>query len=42
VSLSRCRNIFKVKKSNAEKSKKMEKEEKIFRETFMVCVFLEN
>lgn len=29
------RNIFKVKKSNAEKSKKMEKEEKIFRETFM-------
>ncbi|XP_064311051.1 FYN-binding protein 2 isoform X4 [Phalacrocorax carbo] len=29
------RNIFKVKKSNAEKSKKMEKEEKFFRETFM-------
>ncbi|KAM6415371.1 FYN-binding protein 2 [Rhynochetos jubatus] len=29
------RNIFKLKKSNAEKSKKMEKEEKIFRETFM-------
>ncbi|XP_074008636.1 FYN-binding protein 2 [Numenius arquata] len=29
------RKIFKVKKSNAEKSKKMEKEEKIFRETFM-------
>ncbi|XP_026709361.1 FYN-binding protein 2 isoform X1 [Athene cunicularia] len=29
------RNIFKVKKSNAEKIKKMEKEEKIFRETFM-------
>ncbi|KAM9008699.1 FYN-binding protein 2 isoform 1-T1 [Ara ararauna] len=29
------RNIFKVKKSSAEKSKKMGKEEKIFRETFM-------
>ncbi|XP_071666298.1 FYN-binding protein 2 isoform X6 [Patagioenas fasciata] len=29
------RNIFKVKKSNAEKSKKMGKEEKFFRETFM-------
>ncbi|NXP12561.1 FYB2 protein, partial [Thinocorus orbignyianus] len=29
------RKIFKVKKSNAEKSKKMENEEKIFRETFM-------
>ncbi|XP_052658347.1 FYN-binding protein 2 isoform X2 [Harpia harpyja] len=29
------RNIFKVKKSNPEKSKKMEKEEKFFRETFM-------
>ncbi|NXS58795.1 FYB2 protein, partial [Brachypteracias leptosomus] len=29
------RNIFKFKKSNAEKSKKMEKEEKFFRETFM-------
>ncbi|XP_035747649.1 FYN-binding protein 2 [Egretta garzetta] len=29
------RNIFKVKKSNAEKSKKMGKEEKVFRETFM-------
>ncbi|XP_068263229.1 FYN-binding protein 2 [Nyctibius grandis] len=29
------RNIFKVKKSNAEKIKKMEKEEKVFRETFM-------
>ncbi|NWQ97120.1 FYB2 protein, partial [Burhinus bistriatus] len=29
------RNIFKVKKSNAEKTKKMEKEEKFFRETFM-------
>ncbi|KFP27640.1 Uncharacterized protein C1orf168, partial [Colius striatus] len=29
------RNIFKVKKSNVEKSKKMEKEEKLFRETFM-------
>ncbi|XP_014794625.1 PREDICTED: uncharacterized protein C1orf168 homolog isoform X2 [Calidris pugnax] len=29
------RKIFKVKKSNSEKSKKMEKEEKIFRETFM-------
>ncbi|KAM9280071.1 FYN-binding protein 2 [Cariama cristata] len=29
------RNIFKVKKSNTEKSKKMEKEEKFFRETFM-------
>ncbi|NXL02387.1 FYB2 protein, partial [Mesembrinibis cayennensis] len=28
-------NIFKVRKSNAEKTKKMEKEEKIFRETFM-------
>ncbi|XP_074689278.1 FYN-binding protein 2 isoform X2 [Strix aluco] len=29
------RNIFKVKKSNAEKSRKMEKEDKFFRETFM-------
>ncbi|XP_054240549.1 FYN-binding protein 2 [Indicator indicator] len=29
------RNIFKVKKSNAEKSKRMEKEERFFRETFM-------
>ncbi|NWI35635.1 FYB2 protein, partial [Picathartes gymnocephalus] len=29
------RNIFKFKKSNEEKTKKMEKEEKIFRETFM-------
>ncbi|PKU32440.1 hypothetical protein llap_17256 [Limosa lapponica baueri] len=29
------RKIFEVNKSNAEKSKKMEKEEKIFRETFM-------
>ncbi|KAM6397981.1 LOW QUALITY PROTEIN: FYN-binding protein 2 [Pluvialis apricaria] len=29
------RSIFKVKKNNAEKSKKMEKEEKIFRKTFM-------
>ncbi|XP_062479108.1 FYN-binding protein 2 isoform X3 [Pezoporus occidentalis] len=29
------RNIFKVKKSSAEKSKKMGKEEKSFRETFM-------
>ncbi|NXX50905.1 FYB2 protein, partial [Tricholaema leucomelas] len=29
------RNIFKVKKSNAEKSKRMEKEEKLFRETFL-------
>ncbi|KAM6343178.1 FYN-binding protein 2 [Alca torda] len=29
------RKIFKVKKSNAEKSKKMEKEEKFFRKTFM-------
>ncbi|XP_075615421.1 FYN-binding protein 2 isoform X2 [Balearica regulorum gibbericeps] len=29
------RNIFKVKNSNAEKSKKMGKEEKFFRETFM-------
>ncbi|KAK2543172.1 hypothetical protein Q9966_002977 [Columba livia] len=29
------RSIFKVKKSNAEKSKKMGKEEKFFRETFM-------
>ncbi|XP_051480285.1 FYN-binding protein 2 isoform X2 [Apus apus] len=29
------RNIFKLKKGNAEKSKKMEKEEKFFRETFM-------
>ncbi|KFQ14686.1 Uncharacterized protein C1orf168, partial [Leptosomus discolor] len=29
------RNIFKVKKSNAEKSKKMGKAEKFFRETFM-------
>ncbi|NXY70845.1 FYB2 protein, partial [Glareola pratincola] len=29
------RKIFKVNKSNAEKSKKIEKEEKFFRETFM-------
>ncbi|NXI15262.1 FYB2 protein, partial [Irena cyanogastra] len=29
------RNIFKFKKSSKEKSKKMEKEEKLFRETFM-------
>ncbi|NXB41268.1 FYB2 protein, partial [Eulacestoma nigropectus] len=29
------RNIFKFKKSSEEKSKKMEKEEKFFRETFM-------
>ncbi|NXK85029.1 FYB2 protein, partial [Amazona guildingii] len=29
------RNIFKFKKSSAEKSKKMGKEEKTFRETFM-------
>ncbi|NXP74178.1 FYB2 protein, partial [Ramphastos sulfuratus] len=29
------RNIFKVKKRNAEQSKRMEKEEKFFRETFM-------
>ncbi|NWU28559.1 FYB2 protein, partial [Dyaphorophyia castanea] len=29
------RNIFKFKKSSEEKSKKMEKEEKLFRETFM-------
>ncbi|XP_027636238.2 FYN-binding protein 2 isoform X3 [Falco peregrinus] len=29
------RNIFKIKKSNVEKSRKMEKEEKFFRETFM-------
>ncbi|NWV17357.1 FYB2 protein, partial [Origma solitaria] len=29
------RNIFKFKKSVEEKSKKMDKEEKIFRETFM-------
>ncbi|NXF84891.1 FYB2 protein, partial [Eubucco bourcierii] len=29
------RNIFKVKKSNAEQSKRMEKEEKLFREMFM-------
>ncbi|NXX19560.1 FYB2 protein, partial [Podargus strigoides] len=29
------RSIFKIRKSNAEKIKKMEKEEKIFRETFM-------
>ncbi|NXY42880.1 FYB2 protein, partial [Ceuthmochares aereus] len=29
------RSIFKFKKSNAEKSKKMEKEEKFFRETSM-------
>ncbi|NXS28455.1 FYB2 protein, partial [Pomatostomus ruficeps] len=29
------RNIFRFKKSSEEKSKKMEKEEKIFRETFM-------
>ncbi|XP_067156895.1 FYN-binding protein 2 [Apteryx mantelli] len=29
------RNIFKVNKCNAEKSKKMSKEEKLFRETFM-------
>ncbi|NXC45812.1 FYB2 protein, partial [Penelope pileata] len=29
------RSIFKVKKINAEKSKKMEKEEKIFREMFL-------
>ncbi|NXV07295.1 FYB2 protein, partial [Cettia cetti] len=29
------RNIFKFKKSSQEKSKKMDKEEKLFRETFM-------
>ncbi|NXK60173.1 FYB2 protein, partial [Sylvietta virens] len=29
------RNIFKFKKSSEEKSKKMDKEEKLFRETFM-------
>ncbi|XP_064002998.1 FYN-binding protein 2-like [Pogoniulus pusillus] len=29
------RNLFKVKKSNAEKSERMEKEEKLFRETFL-------
>ncbi|NXD99220.1 FYB2 protein, partial [Chaetorhynchus papuensis] len=29
------RNIFRFKKSSEEKSKKMEKEEKLFRETFM-------
>ncbi|NWT73537.1 FYB2 protein, partial [Prunella himalayana] len=29
------RNIFKFKKSSEEKSKKMDKEEKFFRETFM-------
>ncbi|NWV92282.1 FYB2 protein, partial [Machaerirhynchus nigripectus] len=29
------RNIFKFKKSSEEKSRKMEKEEKLFRETFM-------
>ncbi|NWU33424.1 FYB2 protein, partial [Hylia prasina] len=29
------RNIFKFKKSSEDKSKKMEKEEKLFRETFM-------
>ncbi|NWV74885.1 FYB2 protein, partial [Dasyornis broadbenti] len=29
------RNIFKFKKGSEEKSKKMEKEEKLFRETFM-------
>ncbi|NXH90412.1 FYB2 protein, partial [Edolisoma coerulescens] len=29
------RNIFKFKRSSEEKSKKMEKEEKLFRETFM-------
>ncbi|NXI04894.1 FYB2 protein, partial [Pachycephala philippinensis] len=29
------RNIFKLKRSSDEKSKKMEKEEKFFRETFM-------
>ncbi|NXA87181.1 FYB2 protein, partial [Melanocharis versteri] len=29
------RNIFKFKKGSEEKSKKMEKEEKVFRETFM-------
>ncbi|NXI49811.1 FYB2 protein, partial [Chloroceryle aenea] len=29
------RSIFNIKKSNAEKNKKMEKEEKFFRETFM-------
>lgn len=40
VSLSQCRKIFKVKKSDAEKSKKMEKEEKFFRNTFMVRVSL--
>ncbi|NWT19225.1 FYB2 protein, partial [Vireo altiloquus] len=36
------RSIFKFKKSSEEKSKKMEKEEKLFRETFMyekeICV----
>lgn len=37
VSLSWCRSIFKFKKTNAEKNK-MENEEKIFRETFLVCV----
>lgn len=31
-----CRSIFKIK-NNEEKSKKMEKEEKIFREMFLVC-----
>lgn len=39
VYLSCSRNIFKFKKSSEEKSKRMDKEEKFFRETFMVRVF---
>ncbi|KFV68638.1 Uncharacterized protein C1orf168, partial [Dryobates pubescens] len=34
-SIENLERIFKVKKSNAEKSKRMEKEEQFFRETFM-------
>lgn len=39
VSNMSSRNLFKVKKYKAGKHNKMSKEEKLFRERFMVCIF---